>query len=232
MPVSKELLEYQRTDGELRKIEQEIASSEEWKKYSQAKKFMSAAPAKLEAQDRRAAELLALRDSLEGRVEETSKAIEEYEDVEELLEGGADVGFYKKNAQALLDKLRALKGELGKLVSDVNAAVEEYKRFKEQTILMQRQYKEYSEKFKKVKDSRAQEVKVLNDKLKSLEGSISPRILEVYQIKRKEKIFPVVVPLNGEFCICGRDFPLAQQGTLAGGNMVECENCHRLVYKL
>lgn len=232
MPVSNELLEYQRVDGELRRIELEIASSEERKKFVQAKKFMEAAREKLEAQDKRAVELHRLRDDLAARVEEITRAIAEYSELEEMLEEGADIAFYKKNAQALLDRLRVVKAELNKLIAEINAASEEYKKFKEQTIAMQKQYKEYSEKFKELKNSRAAEVKAITEKMQELAKKIEPRILEVYQTKRKEKIFPVVVPLNGEFCMCGRDFPLAQQGSLAGGNMVECENCHRLVYKL
>ena len=64
MSALKELLEYQKVDGELRKIEQEIAGSEERKKYMQAKKFMESAREKLEAQDKRAVEFKAMRDRL------------------------------------------------------------------------------------------------------------------------------------------------------------------------
>ncbi len=232
MPVSNELLEYQSEDAKLRKIEQEIASSEERKKYMQARKFMEAARDKLEAQDKHALELKALRDQLAARVDETTKAIAEYAELDEMLEGGADLAFYKKNAQSLLDRLRSIKGELNRLITEINAAAEEYKKFKEQTIAMQKQYKDYSAKFKELRDSHAEEVKAINEKMEKIGKKIDPKILEVYTTKRKEKIFPVVVPLNGEFCVCGRDFPLAQRGSLAGGNMVECENCRRLVYKV
>ena len=51
------------------------------------------------------------------------------------------------------------------------------------------------------------------------------------QQKRKENIFPIIAPLNGNMCICGMDFPLALQEKLAGGNVVECEHCRRFVYK-
>ena len=232
MPVSKELLDYQKADGELRKIEMELAASEERKKYVQAKKFMEVAREKLETQDKRAVELRNMRDELAARVAEMTKTIAEYAELDEMLEGGGDLAFYKKNAQALLEKLRSVKSELNKLIAEVNAAAEEYKKFKEQTIAMQKQYKEYNEKFKAIRSSRAEEVKAINGKMAALSKKIAPNILEVYDMKRKENIFPIIVPLNGEFCVCGRDFPLAQQGTLAGGNMVECENCRRLVYKI
>ncbi len=232
MPVSNELLEYQKVDGELRKIEQELAASEERKKYIQAKKFMEVAREKLDAQEKHAMELRALREDLIARVDEVTKAIAEYDDLDEMLEGGADIAFYKKNAQSLLDTLKTLKSELNKLIAECNTASEEYKKFKEQTIAMQKQYKEYSEKFKEIKNSRADEVKKINGKLAALEKKIDPVILERYQQKRKERIFPIVVPLSGDFCMCGFEFPKLHISELAGGNMVECENCRRFIYKV
>lgn len=226
-----DLLEYQKVDGELRKIEQELAASEERKKYIQAKKFMESAREKLEAQDKRAVELKAMRDRLTQRLEETSKAIDEYAELDEMLEGGADISFYKKNAQALSEKLRALKSELNTLLSDISAASEEYKKFKEQTIAMQKQFKEYNEKFKEVKGARAAEAGEITKQLEKIAKSIPAEILEKYQQKRKERIFPILVPLTAGRCICGMDLSLAQQGKLAGGNVIECEHCRRFIYK-
>ena len=140
MSVLQQLLEYQKVDAELRRIEQSVAGSDERKKFMQAKKFMESAREKLEAQDKRAAELKRLRDDLAARAEEIGRQIAEYSDLDEMVgEEGGDISFYKKNAQALLDRLRAVKGELNKLTADVNAAVEEYDRFKKQTIAMQKQ---------------------------------------------------------------------------------------------
>lgn len=232
MPVSNELLEYQQADGELRRIEQELAATEEWKKYSQAKKFIDSAQGRLESLDKHAAELRSLRDELASRADEMTKTIAEYADLDEILEeSGGDISFYKKNAQALLEKLRAVKGELNKLLSEVAAVSEEFKKLKEQTIAMQKQRKEYNEKFKQLRDSRAGEVKELTQRLESIAKNIAPPILERYKQKRKERIFPIVVPLKGDFCMCGFEFPKYHQSELAGGNVVECENCRRFVYK-
>ena len=231
MSVLNELLEYQKEDALLRKIEQEIGASEERKKFVQAKKFIESAREKLDAQEKRAIELKNLCAELSARSEEIIRALGEYSDLEEMIEGGGDVSFYKKNAQALSDKLRAIKAELNKLVSDVNAITEEYKKLKEQTIVMQKQYKEYKDKYDAVKASRSKEVEEINRKLSEIGKKIPADTLERYKTKRKERIFPVLVPLNGDRCVCGMDFPLAQQGRLAGGNVIECEHCRRFVYK-
>ncbi len=231
MPISKELLEYQTVDAELRKIEQEIAASEERKKFIQAKKFMETAGEKLEAQDKRARELKALAEKLTEEFEEINKTISDYADLDEMVESGGDIAFYKKSVQSLVERLRTMRGELSKLTADIENACEEYKRMKKQTISMQKQYKEYSEKFKEVKSARAEEVKAISDRLEKIGANIPPEILARYNVKRRERIFPVVAPLTNGRCICGMDFAIAQQGALSGGNVIECEHCHRFIYK-
>ena len=231
MSVLNELLEYQKVDAQMRRIEQEVAASDEQKKFAQANKFMKSAPERFEAQDRRAAELAALREDLVRRAEDISKQIAEYSELDEMVEEGGDVSFYKKNAQTLLDMLRALKGEIQKLNADIAATVEEYERFKKQGAAMQKQYKEYKAKRDELVNNRKDEVNRLKAQLKSIAEKIPAETLAKYQQKRKENIFPIVVPLNGNMCVCGMDFPIALQERLAGGNVVECEHCRRFVYK-
>ena len=226
----KELLEYQKVDAELRKMEQEIGASDERKKFMQAKKFMETAREKLDAYDKRAVELTALRDTLEKNCDEICKQIEEYSDMEEMVEGGGEISFYKKNAQSLLEKLRTVKSELNKLASDVNATVEEYKEFKKRTIEMQTQYKEYKEKFEALKNAQADKVKEIKTRLDALAKKCSAEAVEKYKAKRKEGIFPIFVPLTSGGCICGMDLSLAQQGKLSGGGVIECEHCRRFIY--
>ena len=231
MSVLQDLLEYQKVDARLREIEQSISSSDVRRKFVQAKKFMESAREKFEAQDKRAQDLKNLRDDLARRSEEIGRQIAEYADLDEMVDEGGDVSFYKKNAQTLLDRLRALKGELQKLTADISATAEEYERFKKQGVQMQKQYKEYKEKYDALKAEHAEEVKEINARLAAIAGKLPHETLKKYQQKRKERIFPIIVPLSGDRCVCGMDFPLAQQGKLAGGNVVECEHCRRFVYK-
>lgn len=231
MAVSKELLEYQEVDAQLRKIEQEISASEERKKFIQAKKFMETAADKLEAQDKRACELKELASGLVSEYQEISRAISEYSDIDEMVEAGGDASFYKKNVQALSDKVRTLKNELTKLLADIESACDEYQRLKKQTIAMQKQYKEFNEKFKALKNSRSEEAQKITARLEEIGANIPPEILEGYKTKRRDRIFPVVVALKDGRCVCGMDFAIAQQSALAGGNVIECEHCRRYIYQ-
>lgn len=231
MSVLEQLLEYQKKDAELRKIEQEIASSEERKKLVQARNFMKSAESRIAAEDARAAELKKLRDDLIARVDETSRAIAEYSDLDEMVDGGGDIAFYKKNALQLQERLKNVKAELTRILSEIAALSAEYKKMMEQGKAANRQYKEYSEKFKAVQGARAAEVEKINRELAAIAKEIPAETLEKYKQKRRENVFPVLVPLTGGMCVCGMDLSLAQQEKLQGGNVIECEHCRRFVYK-
>lgn len=224
------LLEYQAQDTQLRKIEEGVKASEEYKKYAQANRFMSGAQEKLDTLDRRAGELKSLLEEINRRDEEITNEIAEYNGLEEDIREGGDIAYYEKTVRALSDRLRAIKAELNKIVGEIKAAAEEYKKFREQTIAMQKQRKEYKEKYEEVRASRAGDADKIKSKLEELAKGIPADILAKYAAKSKERIFPIFVPLTNGGCVCGMDFSLALQSKLSGGNVIECEHCHRFVY--
>ena len=177
---------------------------------------MKSAPERFEVQDKRAAELTALRESLIRRAEDIGKQIAEYSDVDEMVEGGGDVSFYKKNAQALLDRLRALKSEIQKLNSDIAATVEEYDRFKKQGAAMQKQYKEYKAKRDELVGSHKEEVNALRARLAEIAKKIPEDILAKYQQKRKENIFPHHCPPQRQYVHLRHGLPACLAGETRG----------------
>lgn len=234
MAVLQDLLEYQRIDAELRKLEQTIASSEERKRLVQAKNGVKNAETQIAAEDARAAEIVRLRAEIAARVEEAGRAVAEYEDVDELVaEGGGDVSFYKRNAQQLAEKLRAARAELNRLLNEAEALSKEYARMMEQGKQKMADYKEYSKKFGELQESHRAEREAILARLDEAGKKLPPAMLERYRQKRNEHIFPVIVPLahDSDTCVCGMDLALAQKGKLTGGNVIECENCHRFIYK-
>ena len=114
------LLKYQQEDEKLIRIEQEVASSEERKRYMQAKNFMTKAPEKLDQIDARAAEIERTSAKLAKAYEELAEALKDFDSLDEMVSSeGADVAFYKKSALALQDKIKSLKGEIASLSAAV-----------------------------------------------------------------------------------------------------------------
>lgn len=228
-----ELLRYQEADGRLRAVEQEIASTDERKKYVTARKFLEKAPEKLDALDVRAAEMKHVFERLEKKYAEIADTIKEYENLDEMVgEQGGEISFYKKNASQIADSLRALKAEINKLASQIESTSAEYQAAKKQTIAMQKQYKEYKVRYAEVKEARAGEVKRIEAELADLARQVPKETLAKYNAKRKEKLFPVVCEVSSNRCPqCGMELSIAEQAKLSDGSFIECDSCHRILFK-
>ena len=226
------ILKYQETDAKLYKLEREIAGCDERKEYVKFKKFLEAAPEKLDALEVKAAALQSEAAEITQKYNRAEEALNDFEHLDELITSGADIAFYKKKAQALADQLKKLKADLATLTANIKATDEEYKKLKKQVLSAQKQYAEATEKYKAVKAAREPEKKALEAELAKLEKDVSAEMLETYRTKRKEKIFPVVVELASNRCpCCSMEPPLAALNKLTGGAFMECDNCHRVIFK-
>ena len=225
------ILKYQETDAKLYKLEREIAGCDERKEYVKFKKFLEAAPEKLDALEVKAAALQSEATELTQKYNRAEEALNDFEHLDELVTSGADIAFYKKKAQALSDQLKKLKADLATLTANIKATDEEYKKLKKQVLSAQKQYAEATEKYKAVKAAREPEKKALEAELATLEKGVSAEMLETYRTKRKEKIFPVVGEMVGTRCpFCSMEPPLAARNKLTGGASIECDNCHRIIF--
>ncbi len=225
------ILHYQEVDTKLYKIEREIAGCDERKEYVKVKKFLETAPEKLDSLEVKATSLKTQADELMKKYEATEETLKDFEHLDELVNGGADIAFYKKKAQSIVDKLKKLKAELNTLATTIKETDAEYQKLKKQVISAQKQYAEVSEKYKAVKVSREAERKEIEVELSKIAKEVSAQMLEVYQTKRKERVFPVVGQLVGNRCpYCSMEPPIAARNKLTGGGVIECDNCHRIIF--
>lgn len=232
MAQLKAILNYQEIDKNLYKIERELAGCDERKEYVKVKKFLETAPEKLDALEVKATALKAEAAELSKQYLAAEATLEDFEHLDELVSGGADISFYKKKAQSVVERLKKLRADLNALTENVKATDAEYQKLKKQVISAQKQYPEVAEKYKAVKSSKEGEKKAYETQLSQIAKEISAELLGSYQTKRKEKIFPIVGALAGDRCpFCSMEPPLAARNKLTGGGTIECDNCHRILFK-
>ena len=225
------ILNYQEIDTKLYKLEREIAGCDERKEYVKFKKFLETAPEKLDSLETKAAGLKSDAAELEKMYARMEETLKDFEHVDELINGGADIAFYKKKVQSVMDQLKKLKAELATLTASIKETDTEFQKLKKQVISAQKQYADASEKYKAVKAAKEPEKKELDAQLLALEKEIPEKMLTVYKTKRKEKIFPVVGELTSGRCpFCSMEPPLAARSQLTGGGAIECDNCHRIIF--
>ena len=225
------ILNYQEIDTKLYKLERELAGCEERKEYIKYKKFLETAPEKLDALEVKATALKTEAAELSKKYLQVEGTLKDFENLDELVTGGADIAFYKKKAQSIVEQLKKLKADLATLTNNIKTTDAEYQKLKKQVLAAQKQYAEAAEKYKAVKASREAERKAIDAKLSEIEKNIPAEMLETYKTKRKERIFPVVGELTGNRCpFCSMEPPLAARSKLTGGGTIECDNCHRLIF--
>ncbi|MBP5242665.1 MAG: hypothetical protein J6Z36_03135, partial [Clostridia bacterium] len=153
-------------------------------------------------------------------------------DFSELEENEEEIAYLKKNAQTLSDALKGVKKSLTAVKEQMESVTQEYEKLKKQTLTMQKQFKEYKAKYEALVAEKDGEVSAIRAELSKLEKDISPDLLERYQNKRKEGLWPVLCPLKTDRCgLCSMELPRAAISKLTEVGVIECENCHRLIYK-
>ncbi len=228
------ILNYQEIDTKLYKLERELAGSEERKEYVKVKKFLDGAPEKLDALEVKAKALRAEADELVKNYERLEETLKDFENLDELVTGGADISFYQKKVISKVEQIKKMKADLSVLTANIKATDEEYQKLKKQVLSIQKKATEVYQKYKELKAAKDAEKRPYEDQLAAVEKEISPAILEIYKTKRKEKIFPVVGQIVGNRCpYCSMDLPIAARNKLSSGGWIECENhiCNRILFE-
>lgn len=225
------LLSYQQIDQKLFKIDNDLAKSETYQKYAKLRKFLKAAPEKVDALEAKAAALKAEAAELAKQYEKVEATLGDFENLEELINSGADVSFYKKNAQSIVEKLKKLKADITALTANIQATDEEYQTLKKKVKAAQKQYAPAEEEYKAAKKAVEGERNTYQTQLTEAAKSVDESMLARYLTKRKEGTpFPIVGELiSGRCPVCGMEPPIAAQGKLTSG--IECDSCHRIIFK-
>ena len=227
-----QLLLYQEKDSELLKLEQEVSASEEVKKFRQAQSFMKKASEKLDQLDAKSNGLLTRLTALEQTYSEIAETLKDFEHVDELVEGGADISFYQRNATKIAEKLKALKAEINSRIASAKETTEEYQALKKKVIATQKQIPEIDAAYKAYKKTKQVAMDEVSSALATLAESIDEELLRKYKGKRSERIFPIICEIKDDRCSqCGTELSVADKDRTAGGNVIECEYCHRFIYK-
>ena len=183
--------------------------------------------------DLRAAELISAYEKatneqllLKEQQGEIEHAIDNLED-----ENGAN--FLLKKVEELIAKIKALDGEATRIAGEIQNVIKEYANIKNKTNIAKTQFNEYGTKYQELKASKKDEMDKINAELEVLKKAVDPALMELYLKKRAEKIFPIMFEVNSDVCsACSMNLSMSDMAKLKNGEILECDNCRRLLYKL
>ena len=226
-----QLLKYQDVDAGLRKIEMELSGSEARKKAVSAKKFLESVDETVAKLDVKAAELAHIYENLRNESKVLSDQREEFIGALEHAEDENALNYLAKKADELYVKIKNLSQETAKVAETMQAVYKEYATVRANIKTAQTQYTENGKIYNDLKASKQDERNKIESELKELEKTVDAGLMERYKAKRANKIFPIIYQTNGDFCgACNMELPKSTLAKLKNGDVIECDNCNRLLF--
>ena len=174
MAQVKAILSYQEIDKDLYKLERDLAGCDERKEYVKVKKFLETAPEKLDSLEVKAVALKNEATEISKKYLQTEETLKDFENLDELVNGGADISFYKKKAQSIVEQLKKLKADLNVLTTNIKdtdaVVVGMYPKNEDQPALNSLYTRQAIERAKQLKKSGTAQpaARALNERIKSL----------------------------------------------------------------
>jgi len=225
----KEILEYQKLDSKIRKIENEIRNSEDRKNASKMQDYLRDSQAKLVKLEEQSAKLVGLQ----------KKAVQTYNDFVSKLEAVIKEGKSDSQAEvaAQMEKLNSFHAVCVKLEKDIEslkASLEkvsaEFDSIMKNSKTAKGNFEVYKNRFNELKKSREPELQALTKERDALVPAIDARLMDKYKQKVESKS-PVFVPATNNACGgCRMEISGAKLKSLKENGFIECENCGRIIY--
>lgn len=225
------ILEYQKKDAELIKLERQLEASENKKTFTQMVAVVKDAQNQSANLENQAREVVSSFNSLKKSYADNIKSanVVSSKKIDSLSEG--DLETIEKLSQTILNNLAILEKKLLSQAEKVRTILANFDQTKKRYNLAKEKYNKHKELY----DAEAQKIQPLIEQkekeVKALEGNIDPTLLAKYKQKRQEKIHTVFVPCIDKMCGgCSMELPLASISTLKKNGVLECEHCRRIIY--
>ena len=227
-----EMLEYQKKDGQLVKIEKEISESKAKKVVNQMVGIVKDAQQKLMQTEKNATILIKNYDSLNKSFINQQKITLKYLKLKTENEQDDAIVEYEKSIKDATTNLLLIQKNIAKLSKNITDTLKQFEQYKTDVIDAKKKHAQGMAAYNKLVESHEKEIEDLKKELVKLENKVDPKLLAKYKKMREDKKFPIFVPLLNSSCGgCSMGLAVSQVNKLEEKGMLECENCHRIIYK-
>lgn len=229
----KDILEYQRLDGQLRQIEKQINESNERKTYARIRGVWADFQEQVKKMELRSRELNILLENASKTMAEKTKLLNEYNASAAEAADLQEIDFMLKKLADVEKALNQAERDIKSVVSEAEEISGKYDNFRSKLPAVQAQAKEARAKFEELQDSRREEIAVLRAQLKEIAKSLPQGLTEEYEKLKRQGIYPPYVPLRGsnQCSGCSMELPMGQVYSLNENGTIRCEHCRRIIYK-
>lgn len=225
------ILEYQKKDFEIIKIERMLNDSENKKITAQMVDRVKETQNKSLQLEKKAQELNLEFQGLQSSYEDNAQKFDKISknDFSKLKED--EIASLESLTQSILTNLAVLDKKFIALAESIKRTLVDFENAKKNYALAREKHKKHKELFESETKKWQPQLEKLTSELAVLEKDIEPEILAKYKQRRQDRMFPIFVPLNSQSCGgCQMELSFAFTNRLKEKGFGECENCRRIIY--
>lgn len=231
--IQQEMLEYQKLDGELNRIERDLKKNEFYLKRKQYKAMSQECDDNRVKLDQKASDLRIQLQTAQQSMQKISDIIDEHTKEFASIEDEEEINYMSKKLAEQLDALNSIEKEIKRILHDGEEIAKLFDDINAKLPKLVSAYKKCDDEFNKATEEikpRVAEIKLKQSELRKI---IDNDLFEKYK-KIAETIHPVFVPLKDE-CRCGgcqMEMPKAVvDAQMKDKDYMRCEHCGRIIYK-
>lgn len=226
------ILEYQKTEGAIIKLENELAKSSDREKAGEIQRELKNYHSRLLVLEENAKRVNAAYALAIKKYQEYNEKLAELEkQVEQASAEKAD--FYEKAYKDFLNIASGLEKEIAKMHNDIQQISHEYEEIIKKSKIGREKFDGHKEKYTKLKNEVEPKIAELKVNLAKIQKEIDGKLYQKYIQKRENRIFPVFVALSDNKCGgCRMEISASKLGAMKNNEfgVIECENCGRIIY--
>ena len=225
----KEMLKYQELELRKRKIENEIAQSDERKNASLMQQQLKEYQSKIVELNKKSEKVSSsytemkklyekMANSLQNAVNNVDKA--DSNQINELI----------NSCSQIMQNLSKMDKEIANISRQITQTLSEYDTIMKNARTAKGKLINYRDAYNKKKESLEPELEKINKSLKSQEKLVDKNLLQKYLAKHNEKVPVFVREQNGRCSGCRMEIAGSKMNVLRANKFIECENCGRIIY--
>ena len=227
----KTMLQYQKLDIELKKIQRAVNNSQEKEIMNKMISYVKDAQNVSNVIENKASKVVNDYFSLKKSYEVNTKKVEKL--TAELPKNEEELKQTYAQINSLSSELFMIERNLNILIGKAKDLLKEFEVTKNNVIKARSKHKTSKENYEKLIRDNEPKINEIKAQMKAMEKSIDASLLEKYKSMKNDNIFPVYVPLlDDKACYgCRMEVASSKLNKLSVEPFITCEHCGRLIYR-